>query len=127
VLDPHTIAFVDYRGNKQYITSGNLVTDDRMAMIFMDYPSQTRLKVLGHAERLAPEAAAARFPELAGTRNDATVQYVYVVKVVAFDWNCQQHITPRYTEEQIERATAPLQQRLAELEAENERLKAGDL
>ena len=124
VLDAQTIAFADYHGNKQYITSGNLATDDRVAMILMDYPSQARLKILGHAERLLPEEAIVRFPGLAKREGEDTAQYVYVVRVIAFDWNCQQRITPRYTEEQVERAIAPLQQRLTELEEENARLKA---
>lgn len=143
VLDPETIAFADYRGNKQYITSGNLATDDRVALILMDYPSQTRLKILGHAELIGPSGDGAVPNRASGDRpasakhhsysdlaklysgpTQPNAQYFYLVHVIAFDWNCQQYITPRYTEEQVERAVAPLQQRVQELEAENAKLKA---
>jgi uncharacterized protein len=126
-IDPQTIAFADFRGNKQYITTGNLATNDRVALILVDYPSQTRLKILGHAELLEPDTAPERFDRLIDRVRDpeykAAIESIFVIHVEAFDWNCQQHITPRFTREQLQRAVAPLEQRLEELEAENEELK----
>jgi hypothetical protein len=120
VLDPTTIAFADFRGNKQYVTAGNIATDNRVAMILMDYPSQSRLKILGRAELIEPDKGPARFAELIDRVNDpeyaAQVESIMVVHVEAYDWNCQQHITPRYTAEQVQQVIAPLEQRIEELE-----------
>jgi predicted pyridoxine 5'-phosphate oxidase superfamily flavin-nucleotide-binding protein len=106
VLDGRTLAFADFRGNKQYITAGNLQTNDRVALFLMDYPHQARMKIIGHAREV--EAGAAEFAELeekvkvVGYR--AVIERVTVIEVVAFDWNCSQHITPRWTKEEIEAA-----------------------
>jgi hypothetical protein len=129
VLDPTTIAFADFRGNKQYVTTGNIrgnpgdddaKGDDRVAMILMDYPSQSRLKILGRAELVEPDAQPERFQELIGRVRDpdykAQVESIMVVHVEAYDWNCQQHIVPRYTAEQVQQVIAPLEARIEELE-----------
>jgi predicted pyridoxine 5'-phosphate oxidase superfamily flavin-nucleotide-binding protein len=126
-LDPTTLAFADFRGNKQYVTEGNLATDNRVALILLDYPSQSRLKILGRAELIEPDTNAARFAELIDRARDpeykAQVEAIMVIHVEAFDWNCQQHITPRYTTEQVQQVIAPLEARIQELEAENAALK----
>jgi hypothetical protein len=120
VLDPTTIAFADFRGNKQYVTTGNMATDNRVAMILMDYPSQSRLKILGRAELVEPDTQPERFAELIGRVSDpdykAQVESIMVVHVEAYDWNCQQHIVPRYTAEQVQQVIAPLEARIEELE-----------
>jgi len=131
VLDASTIAFADFRGNKQYISQGNLATDDRVALIFVDYAAQTRLKILGHAETFdlaSPDAAQAlRAKELLERVRlpgyKAEPESVFVIHVEAYDWNCPQHITPRYTKEQIQEAVAPLEKRLQGLEQENQALR----
>ena len=123
VIDPSTLAFGDYRGNKQFISTGNLATDDRAALILVDYPAQARLKILGRVEILDGERASEWLERVRDASYAATIERVYVIRVEAFDWNCPQHITPRYTEEQIEEAVAPLRQRQSELEQENERLR----
>lgn len=126
-LDPTTLAFADFRGNKQYVTEGNLATDNRVALILLDYPSQSRLKILGRAELIEPDTNAARFAELIDRARDpeykAQVEAIMVIHVEAFDWNCQQHITPRYTTEQVQQVIAPLEARIQELEAENAALR----
>ena len=91
------LEFADYGGNRQYITAGNLDTNDRVALFFMDYPSRTRLKVLGHA-RFEPKPDGMRPPD--GYR--AKIERIMRIEVAAWDWNCPQHITPRYTIEEIE-------------------------
>jgi predicted pyridoxine 5'-phosphate oxidase superfamily flavin-nucleotide-binding protein len=123
-LDDQTLGFADFRGNRQYISLGNVAADDRVALILMDYPTQTRLKILAHMT----ERDLASDPDLAARL--ATPGYrgkperAFVLRLQAFDWNCQQHIMPRFTPAQIETAVAPLRARLAALEAENATLKA---
>lgn len=121
--DARHVAWPDFRGNRQYITTGNLDHDSRVALIFMDYPNQLRLKVFGTAvvtdtrhDRLSVET-----PVVAGYA--ARVERLVRVEVAAYDWNCPQHITPRYSAAELRRVTAALEQRLAHLEKENVRLR----
>lgn len=124
VLDDKAIAFADYRGNKQYVSTGNLLTDDRVALILMDYPHQARLKVLGHAKITERAEANDLLEVVRDDEEKAFVERVYVIQVEAFDWNCPQHITPRFTVDEIRTVLAPFEQRLQTLEAENARLRA---
>ena len=94
IRDSQTIAFADYRGNKQYISTGNLVTDDRVALILVDYPRQARLKILGHAKIKESAEAGELLEVVRGDGENTFVERVYVIHVEAFDWNCPQHITP---------------------------------
>ncbi len=122
-IDARTLAFADFRGNRQFISVGNTATNDRVALILMDYPNRTRLKLLAHLEVRPmgddPVLAAA----LADPRYKALPERAFILHLAAHDWNCPQHITPRYTEAEIAAATAPLRQRLTALEAENAALK----
>ena len=104
VIDDETIAFADFAGNKQYISVGNLATDDRVALILVDYPRQARLKILGRARTLEGEQAKDWLDRLRDPGYKAAIERVVVVHVEAFDWNCQQHITPRFTVAEIEAA-----------------------
>lgn len=100
VLDERTLAFADYSGNKQYISAGNLSGNDRISLFLMDYPRQARLKVIGHARVLK----AGDDPQIEArlmTEQGVKVEGVIVIDVVGFDWNCSQHITPRFTEEEL--------------------------
>lgn len=123
VIDENTIAFADFRGNRQYISTGNLMSDARVALILMDYPRQLRLKILGRVEILEGEQAKGWIVKVGDPEYAATVERVYVIRVEAFDWNCQQHIVPRYTAEEIREALAPAEKRMHELEQENEKLR----
>ena len=123
VIDDHTIAFADFRGNKQFISTGNLGTDNRIALIMVDYPRQARLKILGRVEIFEGEAVREWIERLRAPDYKAVIERVYVIRVEAFDWNCPQHITPRFTAEQIQEALAPFERRLEELELENEKLR----
>ena len=118
VLSPNRIAFADFRGNQQFVSSGNASRNNRCAMIVMDYASQTRLKMIGRLRfvRLDDlEDELFDVAELADYR--ARVERVAVIDVEGFDWNCPQHITPRYTVDEIRERTQPLLDRIAELEA----------
>jgi uncharacterized protein len=123
VIDDHTLAFADFRGNKQYISTGNLITNNRVALIMIDYPAQARLKIVGRAEILEGEAAKDWIARLRDPSEKTPIERVFLIHVEGFDWNCPQHITPRFTEEQIKEALAPLEKRLADLEQENEQLR----
>lgn len=124
VIDEHTIAFADFRGNKQFISAGNLMTDDRVALILVDYPQQARLKLLGHVKVLEGAEAQGCMRTLRDSADVGVVERVFVIHVDAFDWNCPQHITPRFTEEQIRSALSQTEERVHALESENERLHA---
>ena len=126
VVDDRTIAFADYSGNRQFVSAGNLTTDGRVALILVDYPAQTRLKILGRAEIFEGESAREWIARTRTPGEDAEIERVFVIRVEAFDWNCPQHITPRFTEDQIREALAPMEKRMEELERENEKLR-GDL
>jgi predicted pyridoxine 5'-phosphate oxidase superfamily flavin-nucleotide-binding protein len=119
VLDEQTLGFADFRGNRQYITVGNLRTNDRVALFLMDYPNRTRLKVLGRAEVREATGDRRLVEHLTVPGYRATVERAVLIHLAGFDWNCQQHITPRWTREEIAHAMEPLHRRVEELEAEN--------
>jgi predicted pyridoxine 5'-phosphate oxidase superfamily flavin-nucleotide-binding protein len=118
VLGPNQLGFADFSGNRQMISTGNLAVSDRVALFFMDYPRKERLKLLGHVRVLD----AREHPQLADQLSPTpalrgSVERLFLIEVIAFDWNCPKYITPRYTEADVEAAVAPLHQRIAELEA----------
>jgi hypothetical protein len=116
VASPTQLAFADYKGNRQMLSAGNLMGNDRVCIFLMDYPRRTRLKILGHSRvvdaREHPELVA-QFVE-AETRG--IVERIFLIDVVSYDWNCPKYITPRYTAAEVEEAIAPLRARIAELE-----------
>lgn len=116
VLNPSQLAFADYKGNRQLLSTGNLAANDRVCLFLMDYPQRTRLKILGRARVLR----AREHPDLVEQYADKTerpiVERLFQIDVVSFDWNCPKYITPRYTREEVERAITPLRERIAELE-----------
>jgi predicted pyridoxine 5'-phosphate oxidase superfamily flavin-nucleotide-binding protein len=123
VIDDSRVAFADFRGNRQYVSTGNLATDNRVAIIMVDYPRQARLKLLGRAEVFEGEQASEWIERLRDPGYKAVIERVYVIQVEAFDWNCPQHITPRFTADQIQEALAPFELRMQELERENKKLR----
>lgn len=116
VLDAGTIGFADYRGNRQYVSVGNLRVNDRVSLFFMDYARKTRLKLLGRARLVAPTDADI-LDRLRQPGDTGRIERGIVIAVEAFDWNCPQHITERYTIEDVKEATARLTARISELEA----------
>ncbi|MBB3593945.1 hypothetical protein FHX08_004348 [Rhizobium sp. BK529] len=124
VIDDRTLAFADYRGNRQYISTGNLAANDKVCLFLMDYARRARLKIYAHAEKLTLDADPALTQMLATSSYRAKPERIFRLRLEAFDWNCPQHITPRYSEAEIAVGLQPLHQRLAELEAENATLRA---
>ena len=121
MLDTKTLAFADFRGNRQHISVGNIAHDDRVSLFLMDYPRQARLKILGRMQAVdladKPELAAS----LATPGHKAKIERALVIKVEAFDWNCPQHIPLRLDAEDVQRALDERNARIADLES---RLKA---
>lgn len=123
VLGAQTLAMADFRGNRQFISVGNTATNDKVALILMDYPHRSRLKLLAHLEvrNLADDPDLAARVALPGYK--AMPERAFLFHLAATDWNCPQHITPRYTEAEVAAAMAPLHDRLEALAAENKALK----
>jgi predicted pyridoxine 5'-phosphate oxidase superfamily flavin-nucleotide-binding protein len=124
LLDGHTLAFADFRGNRQYLSAGNAISGGRVALFLMDYRNRRRLKILAHAELKGLSDDPALAARLVDQGYKARPERIWLLRLEAFDWNCPQHITPRYTEAEVQEATAPLLERLAALEAENAKLRA---
>lgn len=124
VLSPSSLAFADYRGNRQLLSTGNLLVNDRVALFLMDYANRARLKLFGHARvedaRSWPDLVA----QLSSSDLRAKVERVVFVEVVSFDWNCPKYITPRYALDEVEKVVGPLKSRIAELEAQLRALQA---
>lgn len=113
-LGPRTIGWAERRGNRQYIGAGNLTANGRISMIFVDYPTRTRLKLLGTAVLVRdPGDELLEMVGASGRRNDGVI----TVDVQATNWNCPKFIEPRFTAEQIDATVQPLRDRIADLEA----------
>ena len=118
VVSPTQLAFADYKGNRQMLSTGNLAANDRVALFLMDYPRRERLKILGHARVEDARQHAELAAKLAEPEVHRLVERLFFIEVISFDWNCPKYITPRYTAAEFEKAAEPLRQRIAELEAQ---------
>jgi len=118
VLDGKTIGYADFRGNVQYVSVGNLRGNDRVAIILMDYAHRQRLKILGRARLVSLDDEPELIAKLELANYRARVERGVVITVEAYDWNCPQHITPRFTETEIEARMAPLREALARLQGQ---------
>jgi uncharacterized protein len=122
VVNETTLAFADYKGNRQLLTTGNVSVNDRVSLFLMDYPNRARLKILGHARvedaRAHPELVA----QLTDPKMQSVVERLVFIDVVSFDWNCPKYITPRYSLEEVEELVGPLKFRIAELETQLSRM-----
>lgn len=117
VLNDRAIGFADYRGNRQYVSVGNVSDDNRVALFMMDYPRQARLKLLGRARVVDLASDPALAEALVDRDYAAKVERGIVIDIEAFDWNCPQYITPRYTLSDMHPTITALKTRIAELEA----------
>jgi uncharacterized protein len=117
VINETTLAFADYTGNRQLLSTGNIFANDRVALFLMDYKNRERLKILGNARvadaRLHPELVV----QVSDHKLKRNVERLVLIDIVSFDWNCQKYITPRYSLEEVEQLVGPLRRRVVELEA----------
>jgi len=118
------LAYADFRGNLQYISVGNLQGNDRVSLMLMDYANQRRLKILGRVRLVSEAEDQALLARLRPPQYRAHVERAFVITVDAYDWNCPQHITPRFTEAEIEQAVLPLRAALEQARSELARLRA---
>ena len=123
VVDEGTLGFADFRGNRQYITTGNVGAHDRVSLFLMDYAHRQRLKIFGRMRILDAADDPALAERLIVAGYPARVERLVTIAVEAFDWNCPQHITPRFTEAELAAALAPVRDELAALRQENARLR----
>lgn len=122
-LDDSTLGYADFRGNRQYITTGNVQANDRVSLFLMDYAHQRRLKIFGRVRVIDAAEDPALSDRLTVPSYGARVERLVLIAVEAFDWNCPQHITPRFTQAELEAALEPVRDEMAALRAENERLR----
>lgn len=125
VVNEKTLAFADYKGNRQLLTTGNVSVNNRVALFLMDYQNRARLKILGHARVEDARAHPELLAELADQTMQLAVERLVFIDVVSFDWNCPKYITPRYSIEEVEELAESLRTRIAELESELRAAKAG--
>jgi len=104
VLEENVLAFADFRGNGQFISAGNFDATGKTVLFLMDYAKRQRLKIWAHAVVLRASEYLDLLAEVAQTDYDATVERIFKFTVEAFDWNCPQHITPRYTLAEVKEA-----------------------
>lgn len=124
VLDNHTLAFVDFSGNKQYISAGNIETNPHVALVMVSYPHRARLKLYAKARIVKVDEQPVLFKQIDPATYKHRPERIIILDIQAYDWNCPQHITPRYTTEEIEQAFAPQRRHITELEVENQKLKS---
>ena len=123
VLDAKRLGFIDFKGNMQYISVGNLAANNNVALIMVDYPSKSRLKIFAKTEIIELKDDPSLYKMLDLSEYKFRPERMMVLHIEAYDWNCPQHITPRYTVEDIEEAFAPQRNYIAQLEAEVKALK----
>ena len=123
VLDDKTLGFADFRGNRQYISVGNVSANNRAALILVDYPNRRRLKIYAHVELKSLDDTSLA-DRLVLTGYKARAERGILLHLEAFGWNCPQHITPRYTEAELAEALAPVRQRISDLEEEVRMLRS---
>lgn len=123
VLDANRLGFIDFKGNMQYISVGNIATNNKVAIIMVDYPSRARLKIYAHAEIVELKDNPELYASLDLDEYKFRPERMMVLHVEAYDWNCPQHITPRYTVAEIEDAFASQRAYINQLEEEVKALK----
>ncbi|MGE0483084.1 MAG: pyridoxamine 5'-phosphate oxidase family protein [Gammaproteobacteria bacterium] len=122
-LDDRTLAFADLRGNRQYISAGNAAANERACLFLIDYPQRARLKIYARIEMLPLDADPALSAQVIVSTPGTRPERIFRLRLESFDWNCPQHITPRFTEQAIAERIRPLHERLVALEAENAALR----
>lgn len=121
VLDEHTLAFADYRGNRQYISMGNLSENPKVHLFLIDYAQRRRVKIWGEAEVITDDAE--RITSLMPEGYDARAEQAFLIHVKAWDANCPQHIPQRFEAQDVQAAIDKRDQRIAELELQLQQLR----
>lgn len=127
VLDETTLAYADFRGNLQYISTGNLRHDNRVALFLMDYPNRKRLKIAARAEVFDMDERPDLREQLVTPGYRAQIERAFVFQVEAFDWNCPQHISRRFTEEEWASTTQDYEAQIEALKEQVEQLRGGEV
>lgn len=123
VLDAKRIGFIDFKGNMQYITAGNIANNNNVSIILVDYPARARLKIYAKATIVELKDDPELYEALDLKEYKFKPERMMVLHIEAYDWNCPQHITPRYTVADIEEAFVGQQEHIANLQAEVKELK----
>lgn len=123
VLDSKRLGFIDFTGNKQYVSVGNMATNNNVSLIMIDYPTKTRLKVFAKAEVVELKDNSGLYDLLDLKDYNFRPERMMVFHIEAYDWNCPQHIIPRYTVEEIQQTFLPQQQYIKKLEEEIKELQ----
>ncbi|MEI6069219.1 MAG: pyridoxamine 5'-phosphate oxidase family protein [Methylococcaceae bacterium] len=118
VLDEHTLGFADFRGNRQYLSVGNLNANDRISLILMDYPNRRRLKIWGRVRIVHENENPELIAQLEVPSYRARVERGIVIHVEACEWNCPQHITQRYSKAEVDHLLTPLLLEIQSLKAQ---------
>jgi predicted pyridoxine 5'-phosphate oxidase superfamily flavin-nucleotide-binding protein len=124
VLDHETLGFIDFGGNKQYISTGNLATHNKVALFLLDQAAKARLKIFAEASVLNIEDNTELYDRLNLEDYKFKPERIILLKVKAYDWNCPQHITPRYTLEEIQHEFMAQHEYINKLRTENAELKS---
>jgi uncharacterized protein len=123
ILDSKSIGFIDFTGNKQYVSVGNMETNNNVSLIMIDYPTRTRLKIYAKAEVIEISNNPELYNQLDLKDYKFRPERMMVFNIEAYDWNCPQHITPRYSIEEINNVFSPQQEYIKSLEKEIDNLK----
>jgi len=124
VIDNLTLAFVDFSGNRQFVSVGNFATNSHVAVIMISYPHRARLKLYAEAKTVSLEEDPELFARIDPASYKHRPERMIILTVKAFDWNCPQHIIPRYTSEEVEQGMSAQYRHFAMVEEENKRLKS---
>ena len=116
LVSPTRLLLADYRGNRQLLSTGNLAANGRVALFLMDYGARERLKILGNAQAITIAEARTLAPTMP-VPTGVVCERAFIIDAVAFDWNCPKYITPRFTADVVQRASAPLQAEIQRLQA----------
>jgi predicted pyridoxine 5'-phosphate oxidase superfamily flavin-nucleotide-binding protein len=122
VLENNQVGFPDFKGNRQYLSFGNILKNPRVSLFLIDYPARARLKIFGHAKLVEGESLPDPLRKIENEPGASPIERGIIIQVEAFHWNCPKYIVPRFTEEQVRTAVAPLVKRIHDLEAELARL-----
>lgn len=123
VIEGNRLGFADYRGNRQHVSTSNLITDPRVSLFLMDYPNRRRLKILGHVRIVTAAEDSGLLSQLMPAGYRALPERAYLIDVVGYDWNCPQHITPRFTQGEMSAVLAPMADEITRLRAELDQLR----